>query len=294
MSLRVRTSAILAAVIVVAAVGWWWSSGRWRRAGRAPSPAALPTAAPLGAVPPDSAINGPVADERTLGAYHVRIVEDTASHEKVVDITQAGRRVFARRSADWRIDHFGEHLTGDGQPNFLLIEYTGGLHCCTRGTVLSLGPQFRDYGTIDAADGDLTLDDVDHDGIPEIKVGDFRFAYWRDVPFSDTPVPEVLYRFREGRYEVACDLMREPAPREAALRRQARELARGWTTGDPPVDLWSAAVDYVYSGNPDAAWRLLDLAWPADNPGHDEFIADLKGRLAGSPCWTPGPQRPSA
>ncbi len=290
MSSRVRASAILAAVIVVAAVGWWWSSGRWRGT---TGPAVLPTAAPIRAVPPDSAIDGPVVDHRTLGSYTIRVVEDTASHERVVDITHAGHRVFARRSADWRIEHFGENLTGDGQPNLLLIEFTGGLHCCTRGTVLSLGRGFRDYGTIDGADGDVTLDDVDHDGIPEIKVGDFRFAYWRDVPFSDTPVPDVIYRFRKDHYEVACDLMHEDPPDDATLRRQARDLAHGWTTGDPPVDLWSAAVDYVYSGNPDAAWRLLDLAWPQGNPGEADFVADLKSRLAGSPCWTPGPQRPA-
>ena len=289
MPARIRLSAVLAAIVVIAAAGWW-SSGRWRHAA---GPARLPTAAPITAVPPDSAITGPVVDQRSLGAYTIRVVEDTASHERVVDITREGRRVFARRSADWRIEHFGEDLTGDGQPDLLLIEFTGGLHCCTRGTVLGLGRTFREYGTIDGADGDVVLDDVDGDGIPEIKVGDFRFAYWRDVPFSDTPVPEMIYRFRDGRYEVACDLMREPEPRDATLRRQARALAHGWTSGDPPVDLWSAAVDYVYAGNPDAAWRLLDLAWPPGIPGHDDFLADLKGKLAGSPCWTPGPQRPS-
>ncbi len=113
------------------------------------------------------------------------------------------------------------------------------------------------------------------------------------MPFSDTPVPEILYRFTKDHYEVACDLMREPPPDAATLRQQARELARGWTTGDPPVDLWSAAVDYVYNGNPDAAWRLLTIAWPRGNPGRDEFITELKARLAGMPCWKPEAQQPT-
>jgi hypothetical protein len=151
--------------------------------------------------------------------------------------------------------------------------------------MLGLGREFRDYGTIDGADGDVVLEDVNRDGVPEIKVGDFRFAYWRDVPFSETPVPEVLLRFSGSGYEVACDLMRDTPPDAAGLRETAADLAAGWTTGDPPAELWGFAVDLVYSGNAEHAWRLLDLAWPAGNPGKEDFLRELRARLADSPCW---------
>lgn len=282
---------LLIAGLALAAVGIW---SYQRPCCAPPARAELPVATAIRAVPPDSTIAGPVAEQRAVGEYLVRIIEDTVSHERVVDITHGGRRVFARRSADFRIERAGTDLTGDGQPDLLLIDFTGGLHCCTRGTVLGLGRTFRDYGTVDGADGDVTLEDIDHDGIPEIKIGDFRFAYWRDVPFSDTPVPEVLLRLRGDHYEVACDLMREPAPDSTTLRGQAREFGRGWTSGDPPVDFWGYAVDLVYSGNADAAWRLFDVAWPRRNPGREEFLRDFKARLAGSPCWQPDRQRPAS
>lgn len=279
---------LLAAAVILAVAAAWLV--RRRLAG--PASAALPTAPAIRAIPPDSVITGPVVEERRLGEYRLRIVEDSASRERVVDITQGGRRVFARRSTDFRFERAGQDLTGDGQPDLMLIEFTGGLHCCTRATILGLGRTFKDYGTVDGADGEVTLEDVDRDGVPEIRVGDFRFAYWRDLPFSETPVPDLVLRFRGDGYEVACDLMREPPPDEATLRETARELGRSWQTGDPPAELWGAAVAMVYAGNPDQAWRLLEIAWPPGNAGREEFLRELRARLVDSACWRPAPSSP--
>lgn len=283
----VRLLLVLAAVLVL--VGAWAVLRLCCAPPGAARPATTRVAPPIRAVPPDSVIDGPVVDEHRIGEYRVRVVEDTATRERVVDITRGTRRVFARRSADYRIERAGQDLTGDGQPDVVLVEFTGGLHCCSRATVLGLGRTFADYGTVDGADGDIVLDDLDRDGVPEIRIGDFRFAYWRDVPFADTPVPEVLLRFRAGRYVVACDLMREPPPDDETLRAQARDLARGWVSGDPPVDFWGYAVDLVYAGEAEAAWRFFDLGWPRAIPGRDAFVKDLRSRLTGGPCWTPPP-----
>jgi hypothetical protein len=282
-----RTVPFVIAFVALTVAGWL-AFGRSVR-----TPRVLPVAPALRAIPPDSVIRGPVVDERRVGEFQIRIVDDSASRERVVDITHAGRRVFARRSADFRIERAGQDLTGDGQPDAMIVEFTGGLHCCTRATILGLGREFRDYGTIDGADGDVMLEDVNRDGVPEIKIGDFRFAYWRDVPFSDTPVPEVLLRFRRRGYEVACDLMRQPPPDDASLRETARELAGGWKTGDPPPEFWGFAVDLVYAGNADQAWRLFEVGWPPGNPGRDEFVRELRARLADSPCWRPAPAPPA-
>jgi hypothetical protein len=256
-------------------------------------PATLPVAPGIAALPPDSSIDGPVVDEHRVGEYRLRIVEDTASKERVIDVSRRGRRLFARRSADFRLERAGQDLTGDGEPDAVIVEFTGGLHCCTRATILGLGRTFHDYGTIDGADGDVVVEDVNRDGVPELKTGDFRFAYWRDVPFSDTPVPEVLWRFRNGRYEVACDIMREPPPDDAGLAEHARELARGWQTGDPPAELWGFAVDLVYQGNAEHAWRFLELAWPRGNAGREQFVRELRAKLADSPCWRPSQSPPA-
>jgi hypothetical protein len=183
----------------------------------------------------------------------------------------------------------GRDLTGDGVPDLVVEEFTGGMHCCTQAVVIGLGDALRVHGTINGADGDIVFGDLDHDSVPEVTVRDFRLAYWRDYDFADTQAPEVILRFQDGTYRAACDLMREPAPDSATLAAKARELRDDWDGGDPPADLFGYAVDLVYQGQADAAWRFLDLAWPASIPGKTEFVRDLRAELSNGPCWSEPP-----
>ena len=57
--------------------------------------------------------------------------------------------------------------------------------------------------------------------------------------------------------------MREDAPSPSLLARRARELTLGWVEGDPPAAFYGFAVDLIYTGHPEIAWRFLDKAWPA-------------------------------
>lgn len=247
------------------------------------------TARPIRVPPPDSAIPGLLESERRIGEFDVRILGDTIAREQIVDIRHGGRRVFARRAASVTLEHIGTDLTGDGTPDLVVVEFSGGLHCCTRATLLSLGTTFIERGSVQGGHGDVTFEDVDGGGTFEARAGDWRFAYWRDVPFSETPVPDVVLRLGEDGFTPACDLMRQSPPSEAGLIRRARSLAQGWDSGDPPVDLWAYAVELVYSGNASAAWRFLDLAWPVSIPGKADFVKDLRARLDGAPCWAPVP-----
>jgi hypothetical protein len=174
-------------------------------------------------------------------------------------------------------------------PDVIVMTFTGGVHCCSQATILSLGDTLRILGTINGADGEVEFYDPDDDGILEIKVGDYRFAYWREYPFVETQVPEVILRFRGGSYQPACDLMADDAPTQAQLDRKARALTDGWSQGDPPAGFWGYAVDLIYSGHADIAWRWLDRAWPAGISGKSDFLNDLRETLRGSPCWSPAP-----
>lgn len=284
---RWRTTALPAAVLLAALVVAWAIAAGGR--------GGTPVAPPMRALPPDSEFGGPIAAQQSVGPYQIRVYSDTAAGDEVLDIKRAGRRVYARRGEQFALEHVGEHLTSDRLPGLVVSEYTGGLHCCTRVTVLGLGPaELRDYGTIEGGDGDVEFEDLDGDGIPEVRVGDWRFAYWRDTPFSDTPVPAVILRFRGDGYRVACDLMRTPAPDSAELARKARRLSSGWESSDPPTDLWAYGVDLVYGGHPDLAWKFFDMAWPSEIPGKADFVRDLREMLTSSPCWSePPPARPA-
>jgi hypothetical protein len=250
----------------------------------------IPTAGAIRVLPPDSIIAGPVLADTSIGSYRIRVIHDTAVNDKIVDVLQNGHRVFAVRAADARIESAGKDITGDHIPDLVVQEYSGGMHCCSQATVLSLGPSLTTLGTIDGADGDIVFEDADGDGIPEVKIGDFRFAYWRDYSFAETPVPDVILAWRNGAYHPACDLMEEKAPAPSVLARKTRELTQGWTAGDPPPGFWGYAVDLIYQGHADVAWRFLDRGWPATITGKDEFFKDLRERLQGSPCWSPPPE----
>lgn len=262
-----------------------------RRAGDPGEPDRTRPARPIRVLPPDSAITGRLEEEHTVGRYTLQVIADTVAREKVVDVRMDGRRVYAVRAMVVRLERVGTDITGDGVPEAVVQAYTGGLHCCSHAIILSLGDSVTDLGMIDGADGEIEFDDADGDGLPEARIGDWRFAYWRDYPFALTEAPTVILKFRDGAFRPACDLMRDDPPDERTLRARARELSRGWVGGDPPPDLWGYAVELVYGGNAEAAWRFLDLAWPDRIEGKAEFVADLKDRLNGSPCWSPAPER---
>ena len=247
------------------------------------------TARPIRVLPPDSAIAGRVETEHAVGAWTVRLIADTVAGEKVAEVRRAGHRAMAVRAVSVRLEFVGRDVTGDRIPDVVIEAFTGGAHCCTQALVLGLGDTLMDYGLIDGADGDIDFEDLDGDSVPEVRVGDWRFAYWRDYPFVESEVPDVILRFERGAYRAACDLMSEDAPDERTLRQRARSLASGWVGGDPPPALYGYAVDLVYAGHPDLAWRFLDLAWPTQIQGKDDFVRDLRDRLAGSPCWSPPP-----
>jgi hypothetical protein len=279
----VRLAAATAVVLAVAAM-------LARHAGERRQGRRARNAHPIQVLPPDSDIAGHLQSERRVGDYVLRLLSDSAAGDLIADIQLGGRRVYAVRAPDVRFEHTGEDLTGDHVPEVVILQFSGGIHCCTQATVLGLGRTLEDLGTIEGADGDVTFEDVDGDGVFEAKIGDWRFAYWRGYPFADTEVPDVVLRRQARAWAPACDLMRAAAPTERALRARARQLAAGWTSGDPPPDLYGYAVDLVYQGHPDLAWRFLDLAWPPRIAGKDDFVADLRERLRGSPCWSPPPR----
>ncbi len=252
----------------------------------------LPTAAAIRVLPPDSVISGPVLADSSVGDYHIRLVHDTVANDKIVDILQNGHRVFAVRAADARLELTGKDITGSHVPEVVVQTFSGGMHCCSQATVLGLGPSLTQLGTIDGADGDIVFEDLDGDGVPEVKIGDFRFAYWRDYSFAETPVPDVILAWRQGAYRPACDLMRENAPSPATLTRKSHELTRGWANGDPPPGFWGYALDLIYQGHADLGLRFLGRSWPDSIPGKDDFVKDFTEHLRGSPCWSPPEEGP--
>ena len=191
----------------------------------------------------------------------------------------------------------GMDITGDGQPDLLISEWSGYANCCLTLHIFEIGPTFKKLGTIDAEFGDAGPHFVHPDknlkllGLT-IQIHDWTFANW-NTDFADSPAPSVMLRFSDGTYRISPDLMRTPAPAPKDLDARAAEVrdyapsAKGgtWPHASVSPKLWSTMLDLIYGGHDGDAWKFLDAAWPAKVSGKDAFAREFRAQLAKSPYW---------
>jgi hypothetical protein len=242
-------------------------------------------------------------DERVFGDYRVRIahiLDDDGSHgsfevfkngEKVY--TLSGNRFFFGHvySDESTLDNdlvaIGKDITGNGVPNLVVSEWSGGAHCCFVFHVYELGESFREVASIDAGHGDLShFANLDRGGSLEFVTADWTFAYWR-AGFAQSPAPQVILRFKEGAYGLAADLMRKSKPTQETLTAEARKVRSdpSWTQKEQPPALWDYLLQLIYGGNGSLAREFLDKAWPLSISGKEEFYQDFRTTLSHSPYW---------
>jgi hypothetical protein len=191
----------------------------------------------------------------------------------------------------------GMDITGDGQPDLLISEWSGYANCCLTYHIFEIGPTFKKLGTIDAQFGDSGPHFVHPDknlkllGLT-IQIHDWTFANW-NTDFADSPAPSVMLRFSDGAYRISPDLMRTPAPAAKDLDASAAEVrdyapsAKGgaWPQASVSPKLWSTMLDLIYGGHDADAWKFLDAAWPPKVSGKDTFASEFRAQLAKSPYW---------
>ena len=180
----------------------------------------------------------------------------------------------------------GDDFNSDGILEVLLTQYSGGAHCCYTVTVVEMSQPARIVAVIDAGNG-MTAEKQPSGDIL-LNIPDQSFDYWR-APHAGSPFPDVWYRLKDHRLEVAIDKMlaAEPPLDDVTFAPRAAYI-RTITTTDPKAlnaDLWSPMLDYLYSGREAECWRFFDACWPDDAPGKAEFKADFLGVLEASPRW---------
>ena len=239
---------------------------------------------------------GPVRDEQSFGDYTVRIYR---KGEASFEILRGGVRVYADRGYYFRFGSFNEEfktdslisigsdITGDGIPNLVIGEWTGGNHCDFLFQLFEIGDRFRYIQTINLRHSELAdFRDVDGDDALELPMNDWIFAYWR-TSFIASPAPRIILKYTGKKYEMAPDLMRKPGFAHDELVTMAIDLQANssWEGGHPPVDLWAEMLKLIYTGNMNQAWELAEMAWPPRIAGEEQFLQDFRSRLAESPFW---------
>jgi hypothetical protein len=178
----------------------------------------------------------------------------------------------------------GKDITGDGVPDLVVAEYMGGAHGDTTYRVFELSDRFRLLCSIETAGGHF--EDLNGDGKYEFVSMDSTFAYWH-TSYAESHFPAVILQFRDGRWSLATDLMRKPAPSpDEVLLHASRVLAKwGASADDMPSGLLAYMLDLIYTGQADTARQFLNIAWPSYRPGKEQFLSEFREQLAKSSYW---------
>ncbi len=273
----------------------------------------------LAAIAQSATDNAPVVIphlEETSKPYVVRVYFDSQAKDgsdAYFEILKDDKRVYMQKARnkgekffigamdkddpDAAFVKMGMDITGDGQPDLLISEWSGYANCCLTLHIFEIGPTFKKLGTIDAEFGDSGPHFVHPDknlkllGLT-IQIHDWTFANW-NTDFADSPAPSVMLRFSDGAYRISPDLMRTPAPAANDLDARAAEIrnyapsAKGgsWPQASVSPKLWSTMLDLIYGGHDGDAWKFLDAAWPPKVNGKDSFAREFRAQLAKSPYW---------
>jgi hypothetical protein len=255
--------------------------------------------------------------EQTSPPYVVRVYFDQVTKDgsdAYYEILKDNKSVFQQKAThkgekffigmmndkdpDASIVKMGVDITGNGQPDLVVSEWSGGANCCLTFHIFEIGSTFRKIGTIDAKYSDagphfMHMDKDSKSNGLKVQVSDWTFANWHS-DFADSPAPKVILRFSDGAYRVSPDLMRSPIPsvsdldaRVAAIRTHKNSSRnKSWPGADVSPILWTTMLDLIYTGHAGDAWKFLDRAWPAQIGGKDEFARDFRAQLKRSPYWS--------
>lgn len=88
-------------------------------------------------------------------------------------------------------------LDGDGEPEVLVDQFSGGAHCCEYTRIYRFDGSGYASTVVDWGNYGYALEDLDRDGLPELSTFDDRFAYTFTAYVSSVPPIRIL-RYQGG------------------------------------------------------------------------------------------------
>jgi hypothetical protein len=90
-------------------------------------------------------------------------------------------------------------IDDDSEPDVVYTAYTGGAHCCIVAEFYALSPDSTRYTRVSHFFGDpgFRIEDLDHNGQPEVVTADDRFAY-RFTAYAFSGLPLLVLRYSHG------------------------------------------------------------------------------------------------
>jgi hypothetical protein len=174
-------------------------------------------------------------------------------------------------------------FSGEGIPELLISEWSGGAHCCYSFHLFRLGEIFSKIQ-------DIPLLDADESAFvrrPDVKgfviaTADYStFAYFPN-DFASSPAGRVFLNFQDGKFRLDTALMKAAAPKADETEKCAAlfKPSRDWKgSGEQPLGMWYYATDLIYTGNETEAWRFLDAAWGGSDSDKKKYLDEYRSRL---------------
>ena len=166
--------------------------------------------------------------EKSHADYQIRISSAGEQSCQTLEILKGGKLLYHDEKIGGHF-YFGddiieEHeslfdLAGNGNVNLVFSKWTGGAHCCYSLYIFELGQDLKSIAHIDGGNFLPYLEDLNKDGIPEIKVTDDFLAY-QFSSFAYSATADVVLKYRDGAYSVAAEYMKKPAPDFRSLLRK--------------------------------------------------------------------------
>jgi hypothetical protein len=173
-------------------------------------------------------------------------------------------------------------ITGDGTPELIVEEFPMNRSCCWSYSIFSLGRTFKQMARLEGFRSPITFEDVNRDKVYEVVTYDWSYMDW-----YASPRVVLSYDEKAGEYRFAANLMKADAPSQTTLASRLREVqdAQRPALFPVPPEVHRYMLDLIYSGNSQAAFNFLDLAWPKEQEGKEAFVSEFSEKLKASPYW---------
>lgn len=237
----------------------------------------------------------------TFKDYEIRLYHQpdcqTAPGSRIagLQILKAGKQVYVQTGYSFAIGYpldqdqppdsakptVGMDFSGEGVPELLVSEWSGGAHCCYSFHLFRLSDTFSKLQDIPLQDADESsfVRRPDERGLVIATADYTAFAYF-PKGFAGSPAGRVFLSFQGDKFKPDAALMKAAAPKagETAHCAVLFKPSRDWKDGQPR-GMWYYATDLIYSGNAAEAWSFLDQAWGGSAADKKKYLDDYQQRL---------------
>jgi hypothetical protein len=235
-------------------------------------------------------------DKLSYAGYDVEKSFDAVTNESSATIRKNGKIITTLSNGGFSKDSTEIGLfpfLGGGTKQLVVMQYTGGAHCCWVYKIYDFSPQLRlifdgeDYNI----GYELHPEDLDSDGTQEFTQAVMTFDYFH-MSHASSVFPTAVFSYNEKRrrylpvnHKFSSYLLKGM---EKDLERVGEERARIAANNVIANERYLSAVmqvtlKYIYAGRRAEGWEFYNLEYNLNDK--DEIKADIKKALKGDPIY---------